>query len=176
MRTHAHTEKIHTNDLVWWTQTAHTHTHKTMCTVFAPDKALSKDNKLREFSNISESHKSPSLATSSERTADIYIHVTTVKCPVKCCNIGVLSPNGIRRANTLQQPLQCSGSSKEIRSLFTWDVNINTRIITGVIYPSSLSISENNVLIFAACGRDQTRTNAQPRTDSKPSLRDVQKM
>lgn len=55
------------------------------------DKALSKDNKLREFSHISESHKSPSLATSPERTADISINATTVKCPMKCCNRSIIA-------------------------------------------------------------------------------------
>lgn len=83
-------------------QQTNTHTHTL-------DKALSKDNKLREFRHISESHKSPSWATSSERTADNYMDLTTVKCPMKCNNvIGVLSLNGIRREYTLQQPLQCT--------------------------------------------------------------------
>lgn len=52
----------------------------------APDKASSKDNKLRDFSRIAESHKSPSLASSSERTADFSINVTTEKRPMKRCN------------------------------------------------------------------------------------------
>ncbi len=62
----------------------HTHAH-------TPDKALSKDNKLREFSHISVSHKSPSLSTSSERTADIYINITTVKCPMKRYNSSIIA-------------------------------------------------------------------------------------
>lgn len=65
------------------------------------DKALSKDNKPREFSHISESHKSPSLSTSSEKTADISINVTTARRPMKCCNRSIITEwdeEGIRCA------------------------------------------------------------------------------
>lgn len=86
-----------------------------------PDKALSKDNKPREFSHISESHKSPSLATSSESTADIYINITTVERPMKCCNRRIIAEwdeEGIQSAAA--SPAHSLHFSTEIRSfLFT---------------------------------------------------------
>lgn len=67
--------------------------------------------------------------------------------------MGVLSLNGIRREESLQQ----HHFSTEIRSFSARDVKINTRIIKAEVYPLFLCVSDNllrvnvgnNMLIFS---------------------------
>lgn len=151
-----HTAEIHTNDLVWWTQTTRTHTRWT-CTIFTPDKALSKDNKPGEFRNISESHN-PCLATSSERTADISVHVTTVKCPVKRCNGSIISEWD-------KEGKHCPHFSIEISSRLTRDVDNERRN-----NPSSLSVlvSADNILLIFFIPSYLASCDTRPLMDAHP--------
>lgn len=179
MKTYTHTHRNKPKlQIPYKLLTAHTNT---MCTVSHTVRIKLYPKTTREFSHISESHKSPSLATSSEGTADIYINITTAKRPMEGCNRSII-------AEWDEEGAAASFSQQRLEAFF----NINTRIIKGSTYPSFFFVKstpscfsekmKNEMLIFseqqqlwemhrdpAPAGRYQTETNVHPWTGSDSS-------